>query len=158
MIQDTKIYDKVMDKLFKEETEFNVLGEDSIIGEIQLLYNRWGKAVVISELLGGCTHQYSALFETDYYDSSRLNINYYKNNVGELYGKVGDSPIPKSMEILRDDGTTEVFEQVGHVGSDLILFLRVSNSEEEGKLNVKFIVKGIKSFYITNTVEVWMKN
>ena len=158
MIQDTKIYDKVMDKLLKEETEFNVLGEDSIIRKFHLCIEDGVKAAVISELLGERTHQYSGLFETGHYDSSRLNLCYYKNNVGELYGKVGNLPIPKSMAILQDDGTTEVFEQVGHVERYFTLFLGISKSEGEGKLNVRFIVKGIKSFDITNTVEVWMKN
>ena len=158
MIQDTKIYDKVMDKLFKEETEFNVLGENPIIRKFHLRIRDGVKAAVISELLGGCIHQFSGLFETNHYDSSRLNLCYYKNNVGELYGKVGNLPIQKNMAILRDDGTTEFFEQVGHVERDFTLFLGISNSEEDGKLNIRFIVKSIKSFDITNTVEVWMKN
>ena len=153
-----EIYDKVMESLFKDETEFH-LGEDSIIKEFYLCIKNGEKVAVISESFDDRTHQYSGLFETNHYDKSGLDICYYKNNVGDsLYGKIGDGlSIPREL-ILCDDCTAEVFRQVGNVNDRFTLFLSVLESDKEEKSNVRFIVKYIGSFYLTNTVEVWMRS
>lgn len=155
MENDVEIYDKIMERLFKDETEFHILGEDPIIKKFYLCIKNGEKVAVISESFGDRTHQYSGLFETNHYDKSGLDICYHKNNVGDsLYGKIGDGlSIPREL-ILCDDCTAEVFRQVGNVNDRFTLFLSVLESDEEEKSNVRFIVKYIGSFYLTNTVEV----
>mgnify|MGYP000889602194 FL=1 len=158
MENNIEIYDKIMEKLFKDVTEFHILGEESIIKKFYLCIRDGVKAAVISEMLGERTHQYTGLFETGHYDRSRLNLCYYKNNIGDsLYGKIDGSPIPREL-ILCDDCTAEVFRQVGNVNNGFTFFLSVLESDKEWKSNVRFIVKDMSSFNITDTVEVWMKN
>jgi hypothetical protein len=159
MENEVEIYDKIMERLFKDETEFHILGEDSIIKKFYLCIRNNEKVATISEMFGECTHQYSGLLDTNHYDKSRLDICYYKNNVGDsLYGKIGDGlSIPREL-ILCDDCTAEVFRQVGNVNDRFTLFLSVLESDEEEKSIVRFIVKDVGSFYLTNTVEVWMKS
>lgn len=158
MKYDMEIYDKTMERLFKDETEFHILGEDSIIKKFYLCIRNNEKVATISEMFDERTHQYSGLLDTNHYDKSGLDICYYKNNVGDsLYGKIDGSPIPREL-ILCDDCTAEVFRQVGNVNNGFTLFLSVLESDKEWKSNVRFIVKDMSSFNITDTVEVWMKN
>ena len=133
-----EIYDKVMDRLFKDETEFNVLGKDSVIRKLHLCIKNKEKVATIIESFDECTtHQYTGVLDTNHYDRSELDMCYYKNNVGySLYGKIGDGlPIPKEL-ILCDDCTAEVFRQVGNVNDRFALFLSVLESDEEGKLDL----------------------
>jgi hypothetical protein len=159
MENNIEIYDKIMEKLFKDVTEFHILGEDSIIKKFHLCIKNKEKVATISESFDDRTHQYSGLLETSHYDKSGLDMCYHKNKVGDsLYGKIGDRlSIPREL-ILCDDCTAEVFRQVGNVNDRFTLFLSVLESDEDGKSNVRFIVKYLGSFYLTNTVEVWMKN
>lgn len=156
MENDVEIYDKIMERLLKDETEFHILGEDSVIGKIHLcIKNKEKVATIIESFDEGTTHQYTGVLDTNHYDRSELDMCYYKNNVGySLYGEIGDGlPIPKEL-VLCDDCTAEVFRQVGNVNDRFALFLSVLESDGEGKSNVRFIVKDMSSFYLTNTVEV----
>lgn len=159
MENDVEVYDKVMERLFKDETEFNILGEDSVTNKFHLCIRDGVKAAVISEMFDEREHQYSGLLETNHYDKSGLDICYYKNNVGDsLYGKIGDGlSIPREL-ILCDDCTAEVFLQVGNVNDRFTLFLSVLESDEEEKSIIRFIVKDVGSFYLTDTVEVWKRS
>ena len=154
-----EIYDKVMERLFKDETEFHILGEDSVIKKFYLCIKDGVKAAAISEMFGECTHNYSGSLDTNHHDKSGLDICHYKNNVGDsLYGKIGDGlSIPREL-ILCDDCTAEVFLQVGNVNDRFTLFLSVLESDEEEKSIIRFIVKDVGSFYLTDTVEVWKRS